>query len=63
MSARPATHYARSGEAHVADQVIGEGPVDMVVTPGFISHLDLQWESVAYRRFVRQLAACGRVIR
>ncbi len=34
----------------------GAGPVDLVLTPGFISHLDLQWESVAYRRFVRQLA-------
>jgi hypothetical protein len=34
-----------------------------VVTPGFISHLDLQWEGVAYRRFVRQLAGFARVIR
>lgn len=33
------------------------------MTPGFISHLDLQWEGVAYRRFVRQLAAFARVIR
>jgi len=33
------------------------------MTPGFISHLDLQWESVSYRRFVRQLAAFARVIR
>ncbi len=63
MSARPATLYARSGAAHVAYQVTGEGPVDLVMTPGFISHLDLQWESVAYRRFVRQLAGFARVIR
>ena len=47
----------------MAYQVAGEGPVDLVMTPGFISHLDLQWESVAYRRFVRQLAALARVIR
>jgi pimeloyl-ACP methyl ester carboxylesterase/DNA-binding CsgD family transcriptional regulator len=63
MSERPRTCYARSGEAHVAYQVTGEGPVDLVVTPGFISHLDLQWESVRYRQFVRQLAAFARVIR
>jgi pimeloyl-ACP methyl ester carboxylesterase/DNA-binding CsgD family transcriptional regulator len=63
MSVRPATHYARSGDAHVAYQVAGEGLVDLVMTPGFISHLDLQWESVAYRRFVRQLAGLARVIR
>jgi pimeloyl-ACP methyl ester carboxylesterase/DNA-binding CsgD family transcriptional regulator len=63
MSARPRTCYARSGEAHVAYQVTGEGPVDLVLTPGFISHLDLQWESVGYRRFARQLAVFARVIR
>jgi pimeloyl-ACP methyl ester carboxylesterase/DNA-binding CsgD family transcriptional regulator len=63
MSVRPRTCYARTGEAHVAYQVTGEGPVDLVLTPGFISHLDLQWESVSYRRFVRQLAAFARVIR
>src|SRR5262249_56024752 len=63
MSARPATRYARSGEAHVAYQVTGVGLTDLILTPGFISHLDLQWESVAYRRFVRQLAGFARVIR
>jgi hypothetical protein len=60
MSARPLTCYAGTGDAHVAYQVVGAGPVDVAVTPGFISHLDLQWESVAYRRFVRQLAVCAR---
>jgi len=63
MSVRPRTCYARAGEAHVAYQVTGEGPIDLVLTPGFISHLDLQWESVGYRRFVRQLAVIARVIR
>jgi pimeloyl-ACP methyl ester carboxylesterase len=63
MSVRPRTCYARSGEAHVAYQVTGAGPVDLVLTPGFISHLDLQWESVGYRRFVRQLASVARVTR
>jgi pimeloyl-ACP methyl ester carboxylesterase/DNA-binding CsgD family transcriptional regulator len=60
---RPETRYARSGEAHVAYQITGAGPVDLLVTPGFISHLDLQWEGVAYRRFIRQLAGFARVIR
>src|SRR5262249_31687632 len=63
MSARPATRYARSGEAHVAYLVTGVGLTDLILTPGFISHLDLQWESVTYRRFVRQLAAFARVTR
>jgi pimeloyl-ACP methyl ester carboxylesterase len=60
---RPETRYARSGEAHLAYQVTGAGPFDLVVMPGFISHLDLQWEGVAYRRFVRHLAGFARVIR
>jgi len=63
VAGRPETRYARSGEAHVAYQITGAGPVDLLVTPGFISHLDLQWEGVAYRRFIRQLAAFARVIR
>lgn len=63
MPGRPETHYARSGEVHVTYQVAGEGPVDLVMTPGFISHLDLEWESVAYRRFIRQLATFARLIR
>jgi pimeloyl-ACP methyl ester carboxylesterase/DNA-binding CsgD family transcriptional regulator len=63
MAGRPETRYARSGAAHIAYQVIGEGLIDLIVAPGFISHLDLQWESVTYRHFVRRLATFSRVIR
>src|SRR5262245_29504306 len=63
MSGHLDTHYARSGHVSIAYQVVGHGPIDVVVTPGFISHLDLQWESVSYRRFFRRLAAGARVIR
>jgi uncharacterized HhH-GPD family protein len=38
----PATHYAKSGEINIAYQVVGDGPLDLVFVPGFISHLDLQ---------------------
>jgi len=40
---RPETHYARSGDVSIADQVIGDGPFDVVFVPGFISHLELRW--------------------
>ena len=63
MRLSPETRYATSDGASIAYQVVGQGPIDLIVTPGFISHLDLQWESVAYRRFVRRLAALARVIR
>ena len=40
----PETRYARSGEVHVAYQVFGAGRVDLVVVPGFTSHLEAMWE-------------------
>jgi pimeloyl-ACP methyl ester carboxylesterase/DNA-binding CsgD family transcriptional regulator len=57
-----ATRYARSGDAHIAYQVIGGGPA-MVLVPGLTSHLELQWEDTAYRSFVRRLARFSTVIR
>jgi hypothetical protein len=42
----PQTHYAKSGEVNIAYQVIGDGPLDLVFVPGFISHLDLQWRPI-----------------
>jgi hypothetical protein len=36
------TGYARNGTVHIAYQVMGNGPLDLVLVPGFISHLELQ---------------------
>ena len=58
----PEVRYARVGSVHVAYQVVGEGPIDIVVAPGFISHLDLQWTMPTYTSFIERLAAFGRVI-
>jgi len=57
-----ATQYTRAGDVHIAYQVIGEGPIDLVVVPGFISHLECQWEQPAYARFLRRLATFSRLI-
>jgi hypothetical protein len=38
---RPAVRYARSGDINIAYQVTGDGPRDLALVPGFISHLDL----------------------
>ena len=59
---RPATKYARSGEYHIAYQVIGEGPPDLVYVPGWISHLDLYWEEPSVAQFLRRLASFSRLI-
>ena len=40
----PETKYAKSGDVHIAYQVIGNGPIDLVVVPGWVSHLELIWE-------------------
>ncbi|MBA2449665.1 MAG: adenylate/guanylate cyclase domain-containing protein [Chloroflexi bacterium] len=41
---RAETTYARSGDLHIAYQVTGDGPLDLVFVPGFASHLEYEWE-------------------
>ena len=58
----PETRYARSGDISIAYQVFGTGPVDLMIVPGFISHVDLQWQQVGYREWMERLASFARVI-
>jgi pimeloyl-ACP methyl ester carboxylesterase/class 3 adenylate cyclase len=58
----PQTHYARSGDVNIAYQVVGDGPLDLVFVPGFISHLDLQWDDPRIARFLEKLASFSRLI-
>jgi len=58
----PETRYARSGEVHIAYQVIGDGPADLVLVPGFISHLDTWWDEPLCARFLERLAGFSRLI-
>jgi class 3 adenylate cyclase/pimeloyl-ACP methyl ester carboxylesterase len=58
----PVTRYARSGDASIAYQVIGEGPLDMLFLPGWISQIEQLWETPANRRFIERLAAFTRLI-
>jgi pimeloyl-ACP methyl ester carboxylesterase/DNA-binding CsgD family transcriptional regulator len=46
----------------IAYQVVGQGSLDLVLVPGFISNLDVLWELPGYERLVRRLAAIGRII-
>jgi hypothetical protein len=41
---RPETRYAKSGDVHIAYQVVGSGSIDLIVLGGFYSHLEAQWE-------------------
>jgi pimeloyl-ACP methyl ester carboxylesterase len=59
---RPETKYARSGEVHIAYQVVGDGPLELVLVPGWISHIEHQWEDPAHARFLERLASFSRLI-
>jgi class 3 adenylate cyclase len=59
---RPATQYARSGDVHIAYQVVGSGPMDLVVVPGFTSHLELYWDLPAWVACFERLASFSRLI-
>jgi pimeloyl-ACP methyl ester carboxylesterase len=58
----PVTRYAKSGNAHIAYQVFGSGPTDLVFVPGFISHIENYWEHPDLARWLLRLAAFARVI-
>jgi class 3 adenylate cyclase/pimeloyl-ACP methyl ester carboxylesterase len=54
--------YARSRGLSVAYAVVGDGPLDLVLVPGFVSHLEAAFEQPAIAHFVRRLASFARVI-
>jgi class 3 adenylate cyclase len=54
--------YARSGDVNIAYQVTGEGPFDIVLVPGFFSHLEIDWEYPPSARIFERLGAMGRLI-
>ncbi len=58
----PVTRYVRRGGVSIAYQVVGRGSVDLVVSPGFASHLDLQWTDPGGVRFLRRLGSFARLI-
>jgi class 3 adenylate cyclase len=63
MFTAPPTRFARSGDARIAFQVLGQGPPDVVLVGGPASHLDLQWEDPGYARTYQHFASFARLIR
>lgn len=58
----PTTRYTRSGGASIAYQVAGEGPLDLLFLPGWISQIEHLWDYPANRRFLERLAVFNRLI-
>ena len=54
--------YARSGDVNIAYQVVGDGPIDLVLTFGWVSHLAYIWEEPAIARFLDRLGSFTRLI-
>ena len=60
--AAPETHYAHSGDASIAYQVVGDGPIDVVMVWGTMSHVELFWEDPFTSYFLERLASFSRLI-
>jgi class 3 adenylate cyclase len=63
MDGMPETKYTKSGDTHIAYQVSGDGPFDLVFVPGFVSHLEAQWEDPDSATMLRRLSGFSRLIR
>lgn len=62
MFTPPRTNYARSGDIHIAYQVIGDGPFDLLYVPGWVSNVEESWEEPLLARFLTRLASFSRLI-
>jgi class 3 adenylate cyclase len=60
----PETRYARGSDGvHIAFQVTGDGPLDVVMVPGFVSHVELAWEMPFTSSMLRRVGSFARIAR
>jgi pimeloyl-ACP methyl ester carboxylesterase len=62
MSTVPETQYAQSGELSIAYQVVGDGPLDILFVPGFVSNVELMWDMPNFERMLQRLSGIGRLV-
>lgn len=62
MTTIPVTKYAKSGEVNIAYQVVGGGPRDLILVPGWLSNIEVLWEEPVVARFLDRLASFSRLI-
>ena len=59
----PEVRYAKTNDGvHIAYQVIGDGPIDLVLVPGLFSEVEHHWEEPSFARFMDRLATFSRLI-
>ena len=58
----PRTQYARNGDVSIAYSVVGDGPMDLILSFGFATHAELIWDEPGLARFLTRLGRIGRLI-
>src|SRR3954464_14962379 len=56
------TRYAKSNRVNIAYQVVGAGSQDLILVPGFVSHVELAWEEPRLAHFLGRLASFSRLV-
>ena len=59
---QPETHYAKSGDVNIAYQVTGGGSLDLVLVPGWVSHVEHAWEEPSFAAFLHRVASFSHLI-
>ena len=62
LSTAAPVRYAKTGDVHIAYRILGNGPRDIVMIPGTLSHLELLWATPSYQHLLERLTAFARVI-
>jgi len=58
----PVTRYAKSRDVHIAYQVFGDGPVNLVLAPPFVSNIENYWDEPDFSRWLLRLASYARIV-
>ena len=58
----PVTRYALSGDLNIAYQTMGDGPIDLIIVPGMMSHVEFMHEGPGYTASLRRLSRFARVV-
>jgi pimeloyl-ACP methyl ester carboxylesterase len=59
---QPETKYAKSGNVSIAYQVVGNGPIDLVIVMGWVSNVEYSWEEPSLSNFLKRLSTFSRLI-
>jgi pimeloyl-ACP methyl ester carboxylesterase len=58
----PTISYAKSGDVHIAYRTMGDGPLDLVLVPGWVTHLEAHWDDPVLAHFLERLSRFARLI-